>query len=714
MRHETALTSAAAAMLAIAAVSIAGETCVDHADAPFVLGGVDTPGEAQAVAIDGTLAVVADGTGGLRVLDVTDLENPLETGALAATPVVDVALAGATAIAVTGASLEAVDVSDPSTPTVLASLPIADGATRVVIAGTHAYTIGSTGLHVVDVSTPSVPSVVGSVVVGAPNDVDVDGTHAYVVTATGITVVDVTTPAVPAVVGSYVDPAGDDWRRIAVRGDHAYALVASGFSDALRIVDIRDPANPDPGSGPSLADGTRDVTSTETHVYVTAGSPRPGVHVLVRGGSPHLTRLSFVDTRDEARGIAITTDRLVVACDVTGACTVDPSRPGHAAYLDLVTHDVDIHEDLAAVASGNSTVTLLDVSDPIAPGVLSTIAVAGTLFQLAHDGATLYGVGTGGLDVIDTSDPTAPVHVTTIDPGEPLHDVALVGSHLLVHDGADLRVYDRSIPTAPVLAHSVGLPGTVEQLRIVGDHAYVCHSNGLTLVDVADPAAAAILSELSIDFGALASAVHGSIAYVTDFGFDALHAVDVSDPTNPTILFTQEFAVQYGLAMEVRWPYLYVGGFDPGFWVYDITDPVAPALLATQRTYALTEDFEIHGDYLYLGNGTDLRVMPLQCDPLVGVDPSVVVPATPLALELPRPMPAAGPMSVDLVVSAPAWVRATVHDVSGRRIDAVFEGRLDAGRHTLRWDTRRHASGTYYLTACSEATAVTRRVVVVR
>ena len=41
-----------------------------------VLGNYDTPGLAHGVATDGDLALVADVTAGLRVIDITDLSNP--------------------------------------------------------------------------------------------------------------------------------------------------------------------------------------------------------------------------------------------------------------------------------------------------------------------------------------------------------------------------------------------------------------------------------------------------------------------------------------------------------------------------------------------------------------------------------------------------------------------------------------------------------------
>jgi hypothetical protein len=72
---------------------------VSDAEAPVEVGVYDTPGNARDVAVTtgpgGTYAAVADGSGGLRLIDVSDPEAPVEVGSYD-TPAIatDVAVSG--------------------------------------------------------------------------------------------------------------------------------------------------------------------------------------------------------------------------------------------------------------------------------------------------------------------------------------------------------------------------------------------------------------------------------------------------------------------------------------------------------------------------------------------------------------------------------------------------------------------------------------------
>ncbi|MBK8164903.1 MAG: VCBS repeat-containing protein [bacterium] len=96
------------------------------------------------------------------------------------------------------------------------------------------------------------------------------------------------------------------------------------------------------------------------------------------------------------------------------------------------------------------------------------------------------------------------------------------------------------------------------------------------------------------------------------------------------------------------------------------------------------------------------------------------VPAVPLALDLPWPNPFNPSVSVRLYVDGGRDVRLTVHDLRGRRVRGLYEGRLAAGWRTVVWDGlddsgRATASGVYFLRAeGAGAEAATRKLVLVR
>ncbi len=96
------------------------------------------------------------------------------------------------------------------------------------------------------------------------------------------------------------------------------------------------------------------------------------------------------------------------------------------------------------------------------------------------------------------------------------------------------------------------------------------------------------------------------------------------------------------------------------------------------------------------------------------------VPAAPLALDLPWPNPFNPSVSVRLYADGAREVKLAVHDVRGRRVRSLYEGRLAEGWRTVVWDGlddggRAAASGVYFLRAeGAGAGTATRKLVLVR
>jgi hypothetical protein len=163
-----------------------------------------------------------------------------------------------------GDSLVVVDISNPSNPTIAASIQNSNlpapwtgtGALKhacsVTISGNYAYVTASYShrLTIVDISDPLHPAIVGSVQDGTrlpvPVDAAVKNGYAYVANETlgngSVTVVDVHTPTSPQVVTSLVSPSLNGAYRIRVRSNFAY--IAATYASATAVLDISDPANP--------------------------------------------------------------------------------------------------------------------------------------------------------------------------------------------------------------------------------------------------------------------------------------------------------------------------------------------------------------------------------------------------------------------------------------------------------------------------------------
>jgi hypothetical protein len=112
---------------------------------------VDTPGDAVKVAVAGDLAFVADGTGGLRVVDVSIPTSPFPRGVYTGVVTTnDVAVVGEH-VYVAGLlqGLRIVDVSDPDAPVEVGAYDTGYHAVAVDGAGAHAFVAdGVDGVYV--------------------------------------------------------------------------------------------------------------------------------------------------------------------------------------------------------------------------------------------------------------------------------------------------------------------------------------------------------------------------------------------------------------------------------------------------------------------------------------------------------------------------------------------------------------------------------------
>src|SRR5262249_11126662 len=131
---------------------------------PLLRGTFDTPGDAQDVRVYGNLAYVADGAGGLQIVDVSLANTPRLVGALGNIGTAHgVDVAGGFALVAAGSGLRVISVTDPAHPAAVGFVTLPGDAQDVVARGTFAYVADATGsLQVVDFSTPAAPKAVAT------------------------------------------------------------------------------------------------------------------------------------------------------------------------------------------------------------------------------------------------------------------------------------------------------------------------------------------------------------------------------------------------------------------------------------------------------------------------------------------------------------------------------------------------------------------------
>ncbi|MDM8522837.1 C13 family peptidase [Desulfococcaceae bacterium HSG8] len=451
-----------------------------------IIGSVDTS-DASGVAINGNTAYVADGSGGLQVIDISDPESPRITG-FVDTPgdASGVGITGNTVYVADGSGgLQVIDVSDPESPRVIGSLDTPDDALDVSIIGDEAYiACKSEGLQMADVSDPENPVIIGSVdTPGEASGLVITGNTAYVADGDGgLQAIDVSSTSETSALTVSVDTQGYVSDMV-VMGDTAY--IASG---GLQIIDMSNPENPavigfadTPGSAQGLA-----VTGDTAYVADGYG----GLQVIDVSNPENPAVIGFADTPGSAQGIAVTGNTAYVLCSsdpqisLQVADVSDPKSPviiGSVITPNLYSaHDLAVMGNTVYLASEFDGLQMIDVSDPENPFIIGYADTPAGATGVAVMGNTAYVANTfAGLQVIDVSNPESPVVIGSTDTPGAAYGVAVIGSTAYIADrSGGLQVIDVSNPESPVIIGSADTPGKAWRVVVTGNTAYVTNEDG--------------------------------------------------------------------------------------------------------------------------------------------------------------------------------------------------------------------------------------------
>jgi hypothetical protein len=443
---------------------------------------------AGSVFVKGNYAYVI-GTGDvLQILDITLAGLPVhkgniangEGGASILRPQAVVVSGNYAYITSYGAdAIEIVDVSNPAKPVHKSLLrdgggvaPFLKGAWGIQVVGNYAYVAssGSNALEIIDISNPALPVHKGSALNGngsgpfinGPVAVHVVGNYVYLGTtgsqdhSGSLEVFDISNPASPQYKTSLMDGGGVAPFLSAVyainhSGNHLYTVDYG--RQAIQIFDITNPALP------------------VTKGFIKHGGVNP----------PHLSRpfsiaisgnYAFVGNYQYFNDASVG-NKANMALEIIDVS--NPNSPVHAAALKNRDNNYkqisEINElfyqcrsvflvgtKLYLTGRSNSSLTILDVSAPLAPKILgfgkngSGGAVLGDARDIVVQGNYAYIASyASGLEILDVTNPAKPFHLASV-PAEGTSclsvsgDVAVIGNEFGI-----ITVIDVGDPSAPVV-----------------------------------------------------------------------------------------------------------------------------------------------------------------------------------------------------------------------------------------------------------------------
>lgn len=571
------------------------------------LGEYRTPGEATGVAVDDGYAYIADGTAGLRVIDISDRLSVSEVGNCATSgAAVDVVLSGDYAVLACGADgVDIVSISDPTHPTVVGWNGIE--AADIAVNGSYAYVVYYGTLSVVDISVPTDPQFRSTQSVGGGADgVAANGSYLYVAAeGGGLKVYDLADPEDPAYLGmAWVAENGAN--DVAVSG--SYAFVAHG-GFGLQVFDVSSPTTPSVVGSCATAGSACDVVLSGSLAFVAVDDG--GLQVIDISSPASPTTVRTIDRSDHAIGVAVDGRTAFLADSVNGLQLIGrwlPDTPELVGLSDYAPNaeDVVVDGNLAFVVDTTSYtggLKIIDTSQPADPQPVGYYTSIGARDVVMFDHYVILSVGSYGLKIIDVTEPTNPTLVGSLPAASYVYDVDVAGPYAYIADGAvGVRIASIDDPTNPTVLGTCDTSGIARAVAVTGAHAFVADgARGLQILDVSDATNPSVLSGWEVSGGtddvARDVAISGSYAYVADSVY-GLQIIDISDPLNPTRV--GQYAASGSRRLSVTGSYVYLAASSAGMRVIDVSDPSDPIDVGFYTTGANAHGAVVQDTYAYL------------------------------------------------------------------------------------------------------------------
>jgi hypothetical protein len=210
-------------------------------------------------------------------------------------------------------------------------------------------------------------------------------------------------------------------------------------------------------------------------------------------GSPELLGA----TLPPAWQVAIKDDYAFI-CDYTKFLTVHDIHGRQwksAAKLPMPgqTENIMIRGNLAYIANHTAGLTVVDISEPSAPAIISNFnpGIDCDAIALWKDSAILYGHWESRLVVVDVSDPSK-LHQTGIYQNAPKTfiqgEMEVAGGFAYCTAVNSLVIVNLTAPSYPKLASALPFKSTTTDVAILDGYAFVAAGDGLHVLDLSNPA----------------------------------------------------------------------------------------------------------------------------------------------------------------------------------------------------------------------------------
>jgi len=480
---------------------------------------------------------------------------------------VDVAIRENVAFCSMRYGLQVLDVSNPESPHSLSQIYLPEQVGRIAIQGDYAYIVnGDAGLKILDISDLSRPEIVGHYQIPTYGSLAIAGDHILNVDGSYfLSIINISDPHAPYLETEFqlVMPGMD------LCLEDTLAIIAE--QDFLEVLNISDPAGP-----------------------VRVGGRQTNVIGLeIAGDGP----LICMVTQGHGIYIFYVTDQGIPY--VQG--NYSPAEPPTDIFVDDTLAYLTCNADYEKTDSG---LIILDISDPAAPGVLSTqTTFSGAIGVTVRQGVAYINEGASGFELINISDPESPARLGDFKAIESLnHTIAgnrayLAGSAFGIVDISNLQYLSIAgrCPLPDFYGRAVAVRDTIAYLA---GHRLTGTSNCLFyIISIADDSSPYVIDSVILPNNCgYDLKISGNYLCVA-----TLLVYDVSDPIHPELEGYYPGGLPGFVELFENYAMIPSNYYDT-VGVFDISNPASPGRVGSFLA-PVTFDAAIKGDFAFLAQG---------------------------------------------------------------------------------------------------------------
>jgi len=478
---------------------------VSDPQSPYILGQCILPtASAPEIIVSGEYAYVANESGGLRILNVSDSTNPFEVSHLIPPGDVyslsiycDSFLLLSTKSCIGNGGLWVVNIKNPYNPyTIGCDTSLFWGGRDVSYFSHFAYvSTGFEGIKIMDILDPTSPYIIGDFL---PPCFLLNHTHtnigAYIYAGewgtkeglgNALRTIDASNPSLPVSID--YDAIPDRSIDVALQGNYAYV---ANFYSGIYTLDVSNPSSPHEVSHYDTKGRSNSIVIKDSIAYIADSA---SILLLNISNPYNPVRICELPLICDGYGLELNYPYLYVTSEgqhyfaivnvsnpnnpfVTGICNLDPYYPTYICY-----------KDSFAFVSASYNLAVINIADVYNPTLLTYLPFPGYGYArgIAYQGDYLYVADfeNNAVNIVDISNPTTPVLIDTF------HTImhapfALTISDSLLYIALQLygiEVFDIASPLSPQsVGHYCGSPlSTPLGITFANGFAYLAADNGI-------------------------------------------------------------------------------------------------------------------------------------------------------------------------------------------------------------------------------------------